>query len=214
MIINKTLVVADIHLGITREFYEAGISIPSQVKKFANRINELKKKTKAKKLLILGDLKHKVPGISWQEQKEIPEFLSLLKFKEIIIVKGNHDGWIEKMVPKNIKVRKYITIDNYLFTHGHRKVKTKKNIVIGHNHPFIKFIDDFGNKYYEPVWLLGKIKNQIIIIMPSFNELAGATIVNEQPLLGPIAKKLKKNKTNVFLLDGTHIGNISNLKIK
>ena len=39
MFVGKTLVVADLHIGITRELYESGISMPSQVEKFAKRLN-------------------------------------------------------------------------------------------------------------------------------------------------------------------------------
>jgi len=217
IILNKTLVIADLHIGITRELYESGISVPSQVKKMVNKIYKLKKETGAKELLILGDIKHKVPGISLQEQREIPEFLSLLKFKRIIIIKGNHDGNIEKMIPNKdrIKIRKSFSIGDYFLTHGHRKANTNKNIIIAHNHPHIRFRDKLGALYTEPCWLIGKVKTKQIvdiIIMPAFNELCGATIVNRDALLGPIAKNIINPK--VHLLDGTDLGKLNDLKIK
>jgi putative SbcD/Mre11-related phosphoesterase len=219
IIINKALVIADLHIGITRELYESGVSIPSQVKKMVDKIHRLKKMTGAEELVILGDIKHKVPGISWQELREIPEFLSSLNFRKIIIVKGNHDGDIEKMVPEalkqRVKVKKFFSIGNYFLTHGHRKVSTNKNIIIAHNHPHIRFRDRLGALYTEPCWVIGKIKMQNIvdvIIMPAFNELCGATVVNRDALLGPIAKKLIN--AHVHLLDGTDLGELKALKIK
>ena len=216
LVINKTLVIADLHIGITGDLYKSGISIPSQVKKMAEIINKMKKKTGAKNLIILGDIKHKVPGTSWTESKEIPDFLSQLKFKNIIIVKGNHDGLIEKMVNKTVKVKKFVIVDNYFLTHGHRNIKTKqKTIVIGHNHPHVKFIDEMGGRFTEPVWLIGKLKGgKKIIVMPAFNELSGAIVVNEQPMIGPIAKCILKKQTHAFLLDGTDLGTLDDLKIK
>jgi len=203
MKIKEYLVVTDIHLGITRELWESGVSLPSQVKALAERLNRLKKSTGAKKLVILGDLKHKVPGISYQEVREIPEFLEALNFKKIIIVKGNHDGDIEKLIPLKLKlkvsVKKSFSMGDYYFTHGHRNENTSKPIiVIGHNQPHVEFRDAVGARYTEPVWVRGLIsKEKKLIIMPAFNELCGATIVNRDALLGPIAKQLDKKKAHV-----------------
>ena len=218
MVVQKYLVVADLHIGITKEIYERGVSIPSQIKSMANKLNRLKKETKATGLIILGDIKHKVPGTNWQELREVPEFLSLLKFRKIIIVKGNHDGNIENMIKlKNVFVRKYFSVGDYYFTHGHRNASTKKkNIVIGHNHSHIMFRDELGAIYTEPVWLIGKVKingvSHKLIIMPNFNELCGASIVNKDRLLGPLARRIKGARA--YLLDGTDIGLIKDLKLK
>jgi uncharacterized protein len=223
LFIEDYLVISDLHLGISREIYLAGISLPSQIDRLSERLNELKKQTKTKKLIITGDFKHNIPNISYLERKEVPELLTKLKFKEIIIVKGNHDGMIENLVTgiKNVKVKPHFTVGDYYFTHGHRKAKTtKKNIVIGHNHPGIKFRDRFGAIYVEPCWVLGKVKlekngkttpkEKNLIIIPAFNELSGKQPVNDSEFMGPIAKRIKEPRA--ILLDGTDLGEIKDLK--
>lgn len=217
---TRFLIVADLHIGITKDLYESGFVLPRQGKVLADKINRLKKETKTNGLIVLGDIKHKVNGITLQETKEIPEFLRELEYRKIIILKGNHDGWIERIIKnseieKDIIIRKYISIGDYFLTHGHRNIRTgKKIIVIGHNHPFVRFTDELGAIYYEPVWLKGQTKRpkKELIIMPAFNELSGMMIVNEQPLLGPVAKLLNKKETHVFLLDGTDLGPVTDLK--
>jgi len=223
MVFEKKLIIADVHLGITREIYQSGVSLPSQLKPFLERIHGLKRKTRTKELILLGDVKHNIPNITFQELKEIPLFLSSLKFDKIIIIKGNHDGKIESLIPQDlkekIKIRKSMVVGDYLLTHGHRNVKTKKNIIIGHNHPNVKFTDDLGNVYIESVWIKGNIGNKKLIIMPAFNELAGSMVVNDvksstegyKPFLGPIAKKIVPEKTKLFLLDGMDIGLLKDL---
>ncbi|MEM7819806.1 MAG: metallophosphoesterase [Candidatus Aenigmatarchaeota archaeon] len=217
MKIGNNLIIADLHIGITKDIYEHGVKILNQTKSLAKKVNELKIMTNTKRLIILGDIKHKIPKITFQELKEVPEFLSLVDFKDIIIIKGNHDGNIEKIIKninKNIKVKKSFIIGKYLLTHGHRNVKTNKIIIIGHNQPHIKFKDDIGAVYIEPVWIRGLTKDKKkLIIMPAFNELCGATIVNRDELLGPIAKKLIKKKSHVYLLDGTDLGTLNDLEI-
>ncbi|MCX6815420.1 MAG: metallophosphoesterase [Candidatus Aenigmarchaeota archaeon] len=220
MKVENCLVITDLHIGITKDIYDRGITIPNQAEKLAVKINKLKALTHTRRLVLLGDIKHKVSGFSVLEKYELERFFSKLKFKDIIIVKGNHDGNIEKMLPKGkISVRKTFGLGEYFFTHGHRKIKTtKKIIVIGHNQPHIKFRDEMRAVYVEPVWvrgrLKGKLKGKKLIIVPAFNDLCGATIVNKDKLLGPIAKQLNKRATHIFLLDGTDLGSLMDLKIK
>ncbi|MBI4174872.1 MAG: metallophosphoesterase [Candidatus Aenigmarchaeota archaeon] len=223
MKVGKYLVIADVHIGITHDLWKAGVSLPNQVRKMADKLNKLKRLTGAKGLIIVGDLKHKTVGISYQERREVPEFLAALKFKKIIIVKGNHDGFIEKLVDdKRVIVRKSFSVGDYIFTHGHRNVKTTKDkIVIGHNHLCVKFRDDVGATYNEPVWVRGKVRqkdakgvmrSKTIIIMPAFNDLCGYFVVNKGTFNGPIAGKMKNPK--IYLLDGTDIGHVDDLKVK
>ena len=216
MKVGDCLIIADLHVGITKDIWEKGISLPKQSKKLADRINELKKLTKTKRLIILGDVKHKIFARKY-DKDEINEFFSLLKYRKIIITKGNHDGSIEKLIKdKRVKIIKSFSYGNYLFSHGHRKIKTKnKIIVIGHNQPHIKLVDKMGAVYVEPVWVKGiTTKSEKLIIVPAFNELCGATIVNKDELLGPIAKNLLKEKSRVYLLDGTDLGLLSDLMVK
>lgn len=220
MKIGDYLVVADLHIGITKDIYDSGVVVPRQSKLLAEKINKLKRITKAKKIILLGDVKHKVLGFSLQEKFELERFFDALNFSSIIIVKGNHDGDIEKMLPdnKNISVRKSSILGDYFLTHGHRNISTKKKIiVIGHNQPHVKFRDEMKAVYVEPVWvrgkLGGKLKGKRLVIMPAFNELCGATIVNKDKLLGPVAKQLSRN-AHAYLLDGTDLGSLVALRLK
>jgi metallophosphoesterase superfamily enzyme len=82
----------------------------------------------------------------------------------------------------------------------------------------VLFRDVLAARYIEPVWvrgpLRGKYKGCELIIIPAFNELRGHTLVNKDKLIGPIAKCLNKKRARVFLLDGTDLGNVEDLKIK
>ena len=216
MKVGKYLVVSDVHIGLTKDLWESGVTLPSQVKSFTSRLNKLKKLTKTDGLIIIGDLKHKINGISLQEKKEVPEFLRGLKFRKIIIVKGNHDGHIEKLVNdmKNVSVKSKFSVGDYAFTHGHRKIKTKKKIiVIGHNHLCVRFRDDVKAVYNEPVWVRSRVGEKTIIIMPAFNELCGYYPANKAKFHGPVASHIDGN-AKVYLLSGLDIGRIKDLKVK
>ena len=75
VLFGKTLVIADLHIGVEYELYKSGIRIPKQTDKLLARIKNLLKTTKANRLVLLGDLKHFIPYLSIQEIKELPKFI-------------------------------------------------------------------------------------------------------------------------------------------
>jgi len=233
----KALVIADLHIGISYELYKSGINIPSQVKKMKKTIEKLIKQTKAKRLIILGDVKHDVPGISIQEMREIPEFLkSLSKKIKLDVCLGNHDTYLKQILPEDIKLHgtKGFNIKNFGFNHGHawpsKELMTCDYLIISHTHPTIQFTDKFGYRIVEPVWIKSKIDQEKVkerykvktgklevIIMPAFNNLLGGTPVNvkttSDELLGPLLKNdfIDMTNSNLYLLDGTYLGKLKNL---
>jgi putative SbcD/Mre11-related phosphoesterase len=235
LLIGKTLIVSDLHIGIEHEIFQSGITIPSQVKRLEKRIDSLIKQTKAKHLVILGDVKHQVPNISWQEYREIPKFLEHFNIK-VSVVKGNHDGNIERLASKGIDIYepKGFKTDSYLLTHGQawpdKNDLNANHLIMGHVHPAIQFsIENF--RMIEPCWLKCEIDNKKLegkfgiktkfkqgIIMPAFNHLIGGMAFNSKSFepLGPLLRNeiLKWKEAEVYLLDGTLLGNLKNLKSK
>jgi len=235
---EKILVVSDLHLGFEYELYKKGINVPSQTDRILKRIISLIRKTKAEILVILGDVKHDVPGVSYQEMKEIPDFFNkLIKKVKVKVCLGNHDTFLEKLCPDEVEIfdSRGFVIGKYGFNHGHawpfKKLMGCDYILIGHTHPTIQFIDEFGYRVIEQVWLKGKLKKEKIkekykiektgslsvIIMPAFNRLLGGTPLNirrmNEEQLGPL---LKNNFINIkdaelYLLDGTYLGKLKNL---
>lgn len=236
----KVLVIADLHIGIEYELYKSGINIPSQILKMKKRIMNLIKETKAGHLVILGDIKHEVPGISYQEQKEIPKLLNdLSENVKVSISLGNHDTYIKGLTPEGIKIHETsgFKIGKYGFNHGHtwpsKKILTCDHLIIAHSHPTVEFIDKFGYRIVEPVWVRGKLDQEKIkekygvektgnlelTIMPAFNLLLGGTPVNikktNNKLLGPLLKNnfMDMRNSELFLLDGTYLGKLNNIKL-
>ncbi|MFH1444905.1 MAG: metallophosphoesterase [Nanoarchaeota archaeon] len=227
---EKTLIVTDLHIGIEYEFYRNGVKIPSQTEKMLERIEQLLKQTSAEKLIILGDLKHKVPGSSFQEEREIPHFLRQLKrLTKIEIVPGNHDPGIENYLPEGVTLHRnegLLLGDTYL-AHGHtwpnKKLLKAKTILLGHSHSQFEFRNKLGYRWTESVWLRAKLdkekmkekystsKDIEIILIPPFNKLSGGYPVNRKEseekykdFLGPVAKMIT-GKKKLYLLDGTFL---------
>ncbi|MGQ9788376.1 MAG: metallophosphoesterase [Candidatus Hadarchaeaceae archaeon] len=239
---EKIIVISDLHLGIEHELAKKGISLPNQMPRLKTRLTTLLKEKEATHLIILGDVKHNVPVTTWHEWSELPDlFEYLARMVKIDIVKGNHDGGLEGMMPHEVNIhdphglvlgkRKKVGL-----MHGHTwpapELLETEFIIAGHNHPAIEFRDDLGGRSIEPIWLRAKLNPKKIpkkllppaekklpdlIVVPAFSELVGGAAVNRglpQELIGPIFRSgaVKLDEAEAYLLDGTFLGKIKVLR--
>lgn len=205
----QALVIADIHLGIEWDLYRSGFSIPSQMEQRLERIRGYIRESAPDRIILLGDVKHNVPQISWQERDEIPYFLeSIAEYAPIDILPGNHDGGIDVLLPRGRDIKFHpsrgAVLDGVGYFHGHTwpspELLPLQYIISAHNHPTICFTDKLGYSIVEPAWIRTKLNCDVIVehfksigvevdngicsdprifIMPAFNELCGGVAFNE-----------------------------------
>jgi uncharacterized protein len=238
---ETSLVIADVHLGIEYDLYYSGINIPSQIAKRLERIKAYVKETGPDRIILLGDIKHNVPRTSFQEEDEVPMFLSeLAKHALVDIIPGNHDGGIERLIPRNPDIKLHDSrgaiIDGVAYFHGHTwpdiSILKCKNWVMSHNHPAVKLTDSIGHTITRQAWIRARLdkvpvtanygeefewSDPEVFIVPSFNELCGGIAFNESwhdDLLGPLftSKAVKLEEAEVYLLDGTYMGTLDGLR--
>ena len=199
LVSGRTLVRADLHIGIEFEYYKSGIIIPSNTEQMKNDIERLIKRTRAKRLIILGDVKHKVPGVSRQELREIPDFLQFLANKiKVDVIPGNHDAGLKDFIPNNVFLHssRGFEFGGCYFLHGHTwplpEVLKADYVLVGHEHPQIEFRDSLGYRFFEPVWVRAKLDREKLrrkyknipkklpelIVFPRFNRLSGGISIN------------------------------------
>lgn len=235
---KKILVISDTHIGVETDLSHAGIRIHKQIEKFKDTLDKLIELTRAKSLVILGDVKHKVPGASIQELRDIPKFLEYLSTRvKVFITKGNHDDFLETLIPTDVKLydSKGFKIGKYGFFHGHawpsKKLLQCDHLFMGHIQPAIEFKDKLGYRSRQQVWLKGKLNQEAIkkkyktkptgklniIILPSFNSLIGSlNVAKKEGLSGPFltSKSMSLEYMRTYLLDGTYLGVLKNIRNK
>jgi putative SbcD/Mre11-related phosphoesterase len=171
---TRTLVVVDLHIGWEIALSERGIHVPTQTPKLMQKLKTLIKNYKPERLLIVGDVKHTVAKAEISEWHDIPDFFNELKthVKEIQIIRGNHDGNLEPLLPEGIKIlpSSGIIIGEVGLFHGHRwpspTLLKCKTLVMGHVHPVIAFRDPAGFRITRQVWVKAKCdKNQLAEIL-------------------------------------------------
>ncbi|HDM66843.1 MAG TPA: metallophosphoesterase [Thermoplasmatales archaeon] len=195
-----SLVISDLHLGYEVLSSEHGLSIPKiQFKKSMEIINHVLKKQHADRLIIVGDLKHEFSETSYHEYKEVSNFLEHVKrfFKEIILVRGNHDTFITRITRRyDVEVYDELEIGDYLFIHGHKDKSIdsiKHTVILGHEHPSIALYTEIGVKEKIKCFLYNTYKGKRIIVLPAFSYLAPGSDINLIPreeLLSPILRSI------------------------
>ena len=225
------LVIADLHIGIETELRDSGLHIPSQTPSMEKRLLGLMKKYAIQEIILLGDIKHNIPTSPVVERKDVDRFFSLLQSVQTIhVVPGNHDGTIYRFLPSNAMLHPSdgFIYKNIGFVHGHRWPREDlmqcHQLVIGHTHPTIMLTDRLGHKTFEPCWVRAQCledvlekrypssSNPDIVILPAFNPLCGGNPVNQGSLLGPFKTLLDLPNAEAYLLDGTLLGKIKDIR--
>jgi putative SbcD/Mre11-related phosphoesterase len=177
---TRVLVVADLHIGWEIALSEKGIHVPTQMPKLLRKLKMLINLYKPEKLLIIGDVKHTVATAEISEWHEVPDFFTELEplVKEIEVIRGNHDGNLDPLLPEGIKVlpSSGTIVDDVGFFHGHRwpspALLKCKTIVMGHVHPVIAFRDPAGFRITRQVWVKANCdKEQLTRILLEKNKI-------------------------------------------
>ena len=223
------LIVGDTHFGMEEKLRNRGIYDEQFTFRLFNKLKELIISHKVKKLILLGDVKENITVLD-EKTNDVLAKLSLLC--EVIIVRGNHDGGIERCASAKILPSDGFVFEDLGLIHGNawpaEALFSCKYIVMGHQHPMISMSDRLGRRHSEAVWVVAKPdvkkiserypkfnKNIKLILMPAFNPLVGSQINSaSDELLGPLLNNnlFKLSDALVFRLDGISLGKIKNIK--
>ncbi len=158
---TRTMIIADLHIGWEMALAKQGIHVPTQTPKLLRKLESLVTTYKPDKLLILGDVKHTVATAETGEWHDIPDFFNELAkhVQHTSIVRGNHDGNLEPLLPENIEILPAtgVALENVGFFHGHcwpsPALLKCRTLVMAHVHPVVAFRDQAGFRITRQVWI-------------------------------------------------------------
>ena len=227
---KKNLIVTDVHIGFENSMASNEIFIGknSTINESIQELSEIIDLEKPDSVILLGDVKSSIKNISKSEWDEVPLFFKKIREKcDVILIPGNHDANIQRLVPENISMISSTGMveENILLTHGHtlpsENFSHVDKIIMGHLHPVFFQEDSIING--QRVWVSIKTEKENIFpnktgeieitIMPSFNKYFYATHRKYyKKSISPIINKIKEiSKAKIITLDGTIIGNESNI---
>ncbi|MHC1593655.1 MAG: metallophosphoesterase [Methermicoccaceae archaeon] len=231
---ERTLVVADLHIGIEYELHGEGIHLPSHTPEMLERLKRALSKG-FDRVVLLGDVKHSPTHLSPQEREEVPVVLEeLSELAHVDIVLGNHDAELAEVVPEGVSVHpsEGVVLDGVGYVHGHAWMSPKlleaDTIVCAHTHPLIRFVDSLGCTITLPCWLRTRLSAQVLsgvlgvpsedvplVVIPAFCALCGGVVVNDphSELLGVLFSSgaADVGGAECYLLDGTKLGRLCEL---
>ena len=227
---KKNLIVTDIHIGFENNIASNEIFIGknSTINETIQELSDIIDSEKPDSVILLGDIKSSIKNISKNEWDEVPLFFKKIREKcDVILIPGNHDANIQRLVPDNITMISSTGMveENILLTHGHtlpsENFSHVDKIIMGHIHPVFFQEDSIING--QRVWVSIKTDKENIFpnktgeieitIVPSFNKYFYATHRKQyKKSISPIINKINEiSKAKIITLDGTIIGNESNI---
>ena len=227
---QKFLVVTDLHIGFEIGMISNDINVrpESMVEEIHHTLDTLIKSEKPDNLVLLGDIKSGIDSISKIEWQMVPMFFEIGRKINTIVVPGNHDGNLARLVPDYITMAgsSGLVVGDTLLTHGHvmpsENFSHVNKIVMGHLHPV--YFHEGSVLDGQRLWVSIKTDKQNIfpssrgdfeiIIMPSFNKYFYATHKRyHKKSISPILERIKENHSaKIVTLDGSIIGDESILK--
>jgi putative SbcD/Mre11-related phosphoesterase len=228
---ERALVVADYHAGIEAGLrYERGVELRSAAGARRERLLSLCDRTDPDRLVVAGDLVHRIGDGGRAEREELTALLDALDVP-VTLTPGNHDGGVADAHGDRIEVTAPggRRLGDVGFLHGHTwpdgDVLSAGTVCMGHEHPTVRLEDEVGGGRAERAWLRGHLRPEPfadhfgvpvddlawndpeLVVVPAFNERSGGTWVNVdgQSFLSPFLPDGLADG-EAYLLDGTRLG--------
>ncbi|ELZ26119.1 phosphoesterase [Halogeometricum pallidum JCM 14848] len=230
---ERALVVADYHAGIEAGLrYERGVELDSDADVRLARLTRLLDETDPDRLVVLGDLGHRIGNPRGDETEELETLVDRITERvPVTLVRGNHDGGIAEAFGDRIDVTEGagVRLGRVGFVHGHtwpaREVVESEAVCAAHEHPAVRLEDSVGGGRKERAWLRGPMnpdpfaaqlglevadldwKSPELVVFPAFNDRSGGTWANVegQGFLSPFLPAGVFD-ADAYLLDGTRLG--------
>ncbi|MBC7120828.1 MAG: metallophosphoesterase [Candidatus Methanosuratus sp.] len=203
----SSLVISDLHIGYESALRQKGVFLPQDSYiAMRQRIEGLISATSAKRLVILGDLKHEFGKPSSQEWVEVKDLLESLRSigVETHVVRGNHDNYVIAILSRyDVQLHeKFLLLDYIALLHGHVAIdipKSARVIIIGHEHPAVSSLDSSGARYKFKCFLVGKYRGRRLVVMPAFSPLSAGSGINEIDQKDLLSPYLRESDIDTFV---------------
>ncbi len=196
LLVNRTIVVGDLHIGFEEKLASKGLNFPNPYKRMASRILSAYFKNKAEKLVLLGDIKDSIGYMSKGALLELQEFMYMIKETNFSIARGNHDAHIQEILKRigySAEIQRELFMEDVVFLHGNslpsKKAMESECIVEAHGHIAV----EKGN-VLEKVFVVSRIGKGTSAFYDSFNKRAKLVMIpplNDLILGNPLSVSTK-----------------------
>lgn len=180
---ERTLIVADLHLGKSETFNRHSIPIPDgPTQSTVSILDRMIEAIEPDQVLILGDLWHSRSGITEATRTEFSGLLSRHESVRFMLVPGNHDvsaGVLSgtSIFPPNFQITgEEIEISQFRLRHdfsGSTKATNEKFCLSGHVHPAVRMVGSARrSEVFKCLWV-----TEQFAVLPSFGLFTGSKVI-------------------------------------
>ncbi len=168
---NRTLILADLHLGKVNHFRRNGIAVPRMAERNNLwRLSGLIKDYKPDRLIFLGDLFHSKMNLAWEE---FVDFRKMFQHTKMVLVKGNHDILRDDdFYAANLELTDLLEEDGMVFSHD--RIETEAFNIYGHIHPCVRLRGRAKQSLRLPCFFFSDQYG----ILPSFGDFTGGYVIS------------------------------------
>jgi len=231
---DRTLIVADVHLGLGSSPVRPLGPPESSADRLARELIGVARSSGARRVVIAGDAKHPIVGTPPALRPVVFDFFAELLGEGLAVelVPGNHDVGIVRHLPREVVVHPSsgVVVAGVGIFHGHRwpsnTVLRAPRLVAGHLHPGFRLAPTASDpEGKRRCWVrvermpgaASKRRRRHIeprakelVILPAFNPIAGTEALNrDRPARGRsflYRRFLSGGVARAYLLDGTDLG--------
>lgn len=174
---HSILIVADVHLGKSAAFRAKGLPVPEgDSARDLARLTSLAEESRARHLVIAGDLFHAPAGMTADIKTALADFMSRLEIPVTLVV-GNHDVKIQQL-PTGLTSAPHLDLEPRLrVIHDPAHVSGERLHIAGHWHPIVKIPDGKRTSLRLPCFLF----RDHTLVIPAFGSFTGGSILKVRP---------------------------------
>lgn len=171
---ERTLIVADVHLGKVGHFRKAGIAIPrSMEQEDLASLSDVLDRHPVDRIVFLGDLFHSELNNDWEW---LLLWRGLFPQIEMVLVRGNHDI----LHDRHYEEAKFTVVEEwragpFLFTHA-PATDDEGYVISGHVHPGVRLYGKGRQSVTLPCFYFGEKQG----LLPAFGKFTGCVAVKPQ----------------------------------
>ncbi|WP_144799487.1 metallophosphoesterase [Halorubrum depositum] len=177
---ERALLVADVHAGIEVGLrYERGVELDDRADERRERLCALLAETDADRLVVLGDLAHRIAAPEGDEREELETLIRAVTDRvPMTLVEGNHDAGVAEAFADDLDVigggggviggggareadGESSRTGRVAVLHGHTwpdpALLDADVVCMGHEHPQVRLEDAVGGSRVERAWLRGRL---------------------------------------------------------
>lgn len=197
---GPTAIIGDLHLGYESALENEGMFIPrintSSVRDSLNRIID---DYEPEKVVLLGDIKHDFSRSSYQAKEDVRSIVKLIKeAAEIVVVKGNHDNFIQTIVTGlDVTAVDHTDIMGFRLEHGHVDSGVRP-VIIGHEHPSVKIPGELSGSIKLQCYVWAKYEG--VLVIPPFSPFASGNDLNPGPnaVMAPALRSCDIERAEIY----------------